>query len=209
MNLRPRICVGFALGWALWLGAGGGCGSLRSDPPPAQPSADAMATAVVRTKAAQPFAVSCLIVEPGATVEWRNLSPSTALSVVSTKAPFELSSPALRDPYNLVAPEHSDECAVSGTQSCILAVPFSFWRHTFNVPGIFDYHDASGGVVTAQVSYEMPAGAATSGAAATGTVCVRPVGSAGCNHVCCTGSLPDECELGVTCVAGRCGGVSQ
>ena len=205
MNLRPAV----PLVLSLWLGTFARCDSVRSDPPPAQPSSDQVATSIVRGKAAQAFTASCLIVEPGTTIEFRNLTPGSALSIVSTKAPYELSSPALRDPYNLVPPEKSDECALRSADSCVVPVPFSFWRHTFNVTGIFDYHDTSGGTVQATAAYGMPAGTTTSAAAASGTICVRTLGSTDCNHVCCTGTLPDECALGVTCVSGRCGGISQ
>ncbi len=205
MSSSPHVPLLLALG----LGLLPGCDSERLAPPPAQPSSDRPATGVVRSKTAQPFTSSCLIVEPGATVEWRNLSPTTALSVVSTKAPYELSSPALRDPYNLVTPDRSDECAATGPEGCIVAVPFSFWRHTFTTPGLYDYRDGSGGMVAAVVGYGMPAGSATSSGAASGTICVREPGAPGCTHVCCTGSLPNECDVGVTCISGRCGGVSQ
>ncbi|MFO0577331.1 MAG: hypothetical protein U1A78_25270 [Polyangia bacterium] len=185
------------------------CGSVRQAPPPVQESSSEPASAIVRIQTAAPFKAACLIVEVGATVEWRNLSPRSGVSVVSVAAPYELSSPALRAPYNLVPPEQSDECLRRVGAECIEAAPFSFWRHTFGAPGVFDYRDAtSGTAVSTSYSYGLPAGPTTATGAATGTVCVREsLGSSQCQKVCCLGNVEGECEPGVTCVAGRCGGV--
>jgi hypothetical protein len=184
------------------------CNSQRLDPPPVQESSAQVATSVVRIRSGQSFTASCLIVETGATVEWRNLTPGTSLSVVNMDPPYELSSPALREPYNLVPPELSDECVLRSPDGCLAAVPFSFWRHTFLTPGVFDYHDASGATATSQSEYGMPPGPSST-SAATGTVCVRSAaGSTECDQVCCTGAVAGECATGVSCVAGRCGGVS-
>ena len=193
---------------SLCLGLLATCDSQRQDPPPVQDSSDQVATSVVRIHAGQAFTASCLIVELGATVEWRNLTPSTAISVVTIAPPYELSSPALRDPYNLVPPERSDECVLRNSDGgCLAAVPFSYWRHTFPVAGVFDYHDASG-TTTSQSVYGMPPGPQST-SAATGTVCVRSsASSTDCDQVCCTGAVAGECATGVTCSSGRCGGVS-
>ena len=188
------------------------CDSVRNSPPPAQPSSELAATQFVHIRAAQPYTPSCMIVEVGATVEWRNLTPGTAISVVSVGGTTELSSPALREPYNTVPPEKSDECVLRDSSGCLAAIPFSFWRHTFDKPGIFDYHDASGSAVatTSTGEYGMPPGPQVSGSAATGTVCVRSDRSSSeCDRVCCTGSVINECGPVLSCVSGRCGGVSQ
>lgn len=187
------------------------CDSLRTDPPPAQPSSEQPATAVIHIRSAQPFTPSCMIVETGATIEWRNLTPRTAISVVSVTGTPELSSPALRDPYNSVPEASSDECVLRDSSGCLAAIPFSFWRHTFTRPGVFDYRDASGSAVaTATVGeYGMPPGTATSSSAATGTVCVRSSpSSTECDRICCTGSVINECGPVLSCISGRCGGVN-
>jgi plastocyanin len=188
----------------------GGCDSLRTTPPPVQDSSPQTATSVIHVRAGQQFTPSCTIVQTGTTIEWRNLTPSTAIAMVSTAAPYELSSPALRDPYNSIPAETSDECALRTADGCMQAVPFSFWRHTFNAPGIFDYKDPNGGsAIVSQTTYGMPPGPTQSGSAATGTVCVRPTpDSTACAQVCCTGEVTGECPTGVSCVNGRCGGVS-
>jgi plastocyanin len=185
------------------------CGSVRQSPPPVQPSSTEPATAIVRVQTGQAFKSACLIVEVGATVEWRNLSPRSGVSVVSTAAPYELSSPALAAPYNLVPPERSDECLSRVGTECIEAAPFAFWRHTFRAPGVFDYRDAtSGAAVSTSYSYGLPAGPTTAPSSATGTICVREsLASTQCQRVCCLGNVEGECGPGVTCVAGRCGGV--
>lgn len=215
MNRSCAVPRSVARGSLLCLAAGSllalaACGSVRQAPPPVQESSTEPASAIVRIQSAAPFKAACLIVEVGATVEWRNLSPRSRASVVSVAAPYELSSPALSAPYNLVPPERSDECLRRVGAECIEAAPFSFWRHTFRAPGIFDYRDAtSGSAVSTSYSYGLPAGPTTTAAsAATGTVCVRAsLGSSECQKVCCLGNVEGECEPGVTCVAGRCGGV--
>lgn len=188
------------------------CGSVRLDPPPVQESSPAAATALVRVSAGQPFAASCLLVDVGATVEWRNLSPRSAISVVSAGGSRELSSPVLRAPYNYVPADASDECALKQNDICVEPLPHSYWRHTFKTPGIFDYRDANDGSGTSTLyAYGMPVGTTT--ASASGTVCVRSapgdIPIVNCQQVCCTGAGAGECAPGVTCISGRCGGVSQ
>jgi hypothetical protein len=194
----------------LFLVSAAACGSVRVTPPAVQDSAPEPATAIVRVQTGQPFKNACLVVELGATVEWRNLSPRTAVSMLSVRAPYELSSPALLGPYNLVPVERSDECVRREGASCVEALPFSFWRHRFTQLGVFDYRDASGGAVaTTGYSYGLPAGPSTPSSAATGTVCVRSsFGSPECDGVCCLGTVAGECAPGVACINNRCGGVS-
>jgi hypothetical protein len=207
---RARPLLALALVFA---GTGGAtaCGSVRQAPPPIQPSSPEAATAIVRVQSGQPFKNACLVVELGATVEWRNLSPRTAVSMLSVRAPYELSSPALIAPYNLTPVERSDECVRREGASCVEALPFSFWRHTFRELGVFDYRDASGGAMAATgYSYGLPAGPSpTTSTTATGTVCVRSAfGSSECDGVCCLGNIAGECAAGLTCINSRCGGVS-
>lgn len=193
---------------ALMLGA---CGSARKTPPTAQPSSTNAANAVVRVKTGSSFTAACLIINAGETVEWRNLSPRSSLIVLSVREPYELSSPAMLSPYNFVLPESSDECAVPKKDGvCEDPIPFSFWRHTFQAPGIFDYQDQSGSAMTTAggYSYGLPPGPMmTTASKGVGTVCVRGEGQT-CEHVCCTGLVAGgECATGVTCVSNRCGGV--
>jgi len=187
------------------------CDSVRSSPPSAQPSSPEAASALVRVESGEPFGPACLIVDVGTTVEWRNLSPRASVVVLSVRPPYELSSPSLHAPYNFVPPEQSDECAQKIGSVCAERAPFSFWRHTFGSPGVFDYKDPSGSAAAGQTSvgdgdeYGLPPGPVAAGGG-TGTVCVRNE-SGGCERVCCTGSQPEECGPGVQCIAGRCGGV--
>lgn len=190
------------------------CDSERQTPPKVQLSSLATPTAIVRVQSGQPFTASCLIVSVGETVEWRNLSPRTAISVVSTREPYELSAPALSMPYNFVPPESSDECTVRTNGVCDEPIPFVYWRHTFTVPGVFDYKDASGSTVAVSNNsdgdvYGMPGGATATTvttAGGTGTVCVPGAGN-DCTQVCCTNNQINQCAVGVSCIAGRCGGV--
>lgn len=189
------------------------CGSERRDPPPIQESSTAAATAIVRVTRSQPFSARCVIIERGATVEWRNLTPHTAISMVSVREPFEISAPALAAPYNWVAPEGSGECAQSSAGVCLVPAPYSFWRHTFRSVGVFDYRDPSGGAGsgTTTYGYGLPPGTTstatgTSTGPATGTVCVRGgLDGNECSQICCM--QDSDCAPGVTCVSSRCGGV--
>lgn len=205
-RLRPPAVFGSVLLCAL------GCGSARLDPPPVEESSTELPSSLVRAARAKPFSPSCTIIDAGATVEWRNLTPLVRISVRSPRPPFELSSPALTTPYNLVEPAQSDECARTVDGVCVERLSFSYWRHTFRTPGVFDYSDQSGGgQAGTSYSYGMPVGPSVT-SAATGTVCVRGQAASGatvdCAKVCCTGTRSDECEAGVSCIAGRCGGVS-
>jgi hypothetical protein len=185
-----------------------GCGSARNSPPPAQESSPEPASLIVRIRRGQPFTAGCVLIERGATVEWRNLTPHTGIGVVSGGEPYELSSPALLAPYNWVPPESSDECARRVGGVCQETAPYSFWRHTFRELGVFDYRDESGALATASTaySYGLPAGTtATAGTPATGTVCVRSsLSGRECAQVCCTQAA--DCAEGIACVNGRCGG---
>jgi plastocyanin len=186
------------------------CGSARKTPPIAQPSSTAEANALVRVKTGTSFAAACVIVNAGDTVEWRNLSPRASVIVLSVREPYELSSPSLSSPYNFVLPEASDECTTREGGVCIEPLPFSYWRHTFPTPGIFDYQDQGGSAMTTVggYSYGLPPGPQIPAASrGVGTVCVRGA-SQDCNQVCCTGQVGAvECAPGLSCVSNRCGGV--
>ncbi len=201
--MRIMLLIGF-VGFAV------ACDSARSSPPPAQPSSLETPSVLSRVARGQAFSPPCIIVEKGATVEWRNLSPSSGVILVSVAAPYELSSPSLRAPYNFVPPEQSDECTTRTNGACTEPLPFSFWRHTFQNSGIFDYQDQSGSAAASVVGegdeYGLPAGPVNSGTGGTGTVCVSGPGTS-CVQVCCTSNVVNQCPLGVSCIGGRCGGV--
>lgn len=186
-----------------------GCGSERRTPPQVQESSSEAASLIIRVTSGQAFAPTCVLIEKDATIEWRNLTPHAAVSMLSLREPYELSSPALLSPYNWVAPETSSECARKSGSTCLEPAPYSFWRHTFRQLGVFDYRDNGGSLVVSggsAYSYGLPPGSTTSATAATGTVCVRSslVGSE-CAQVCC--SQASDCAEGIACVSGRCGGV--
>lgn len=204
----PLAALGsLALGLC-FLGGTSGCGSARTSPPTAQESSPEPASLIVRITRGQPFTAGCVLVERGATVEWRNLTPLSGIGVLSLREPYEISSPALLAPYNWVPPDTSDECARRVAGTCQEAAPYSYWRHTFRELGVFDYRDASGGTTTSSTaySYGLPAGTtATSGSPATGTVCVRSsLSGRECAQVCCT--QQSDCAEGISCISGRCGG---
>jgi plastocyanin len=182
---------------------------VRTSPSLAQPSSSDAATAIVRVQKGAAFSSACLTVEVGATVEWRNLTPSSSIIVLSVRDPYEMSSPSLMLPYNVVPTESSDECTEKVNGSCVpaTAMAYSYWRHTFTAAGIFDYVDQAGSSTTGggTYSYGLPAGP-TSSSGGKGTICVRGDG-VDCGKVCCAGLVAGECGPTVTCVSNRCGGV--
>lgn len=201
-SLRIPLLVGVLL-------ASSTCDSVRTSPPLAQPSATADATNIVRVQKGVAFSAACLQVPVGATVEWRNLTPSSSIILLSIADPYELSSPALLLPYNIMPAEQSDECTQKKDGTCDPAfkIAYSYWRHTFTTPGIFDYVDQAGSsTASGSYSYGLPAGPSTSSGGGSGTVCVYDA-THGCNNVCCTGAVTDECATGVSCIGSRCGGV--
>lgn len=187
-----------------------GCGSERRSPPSAQESSSEAASLVIRVTSGQAFSLTCVLVERNATIEWRNLTPHAAISVLSTREPYELASPALLAPYNWVGPETTDECARRGGGTCLEPAPYAFWRHTFAQVGVFDYRDSGGALVksgSTGYGYGLPPGSgSTAATAASGTICVRSslLGSE-CAQVCC--SQASDCAEGIACIGGRCGGV--
>lgn len=205
---RVPLCAGLRLGLFASLALLPACGSERRTPPSVQESSREPASLVIRAAASQAFVPSCVLIERGATVEWRNLTPHTALSLLSPREPYELSSPALLSPYNWVGPDVTSECAGKSGSTCLEPAPYAFWRHTFAEVGVFDYRDSGGSLVQSgsTYSYGLPPGGTTSASAATGTVCVRSSLTGGeCAQVCC--SQNSDCAEGITCLGGRCGGV--
>lgn len=188
------------------------CSSVRDEPPPITPSAPELPVATVRVSRGASFSPSCVVINPGDTVEWRNLTPRTAIAALSTTEPYEISAPALLAPYNTLDITGSDECVRHEEDgACAEAIPFSYWRHRFDVPGVFDYRDPSGGASGGSggtSEYGLPVGPTMTVSAALGTVCVRsPAGAApkvDCAAVCCISAQPETCGADRVCVNGRC-----
>lgn len=183
----------------LWCAVLCGCGSSREFPPAATPSSERPADVVVRGGLSRPLTPACVIVPVGATVEWRNWTPDFALTPVSARPPYEISAPALREPYNFVERERSEDCEErDAAGACIERAEYSYWRHTFLSAGVFDYRDLPVGEAALEKQLVQT----------TGTVCVQGSGS-DCVQVCCdpASASMTQCAAGVQCLAGRCGGV--
>jgi hypothetical protein len=159
------------------------------DLPLVQHSSAAAADHVVTLGADGRVGAPCLRAWTGDTVEWRNLAPDVPTNVTSLGAPVELYSPSLVAPYNLR--EVSEGGAVTR---------WSFWRHTFARPGVYEYYDTNQGDPGRKVVdpyYGTVTFVGLSDDVATAVVCVEEPGSGLCDNVCCT--RPSECPSQQCC----------
>lgn len=137
-------------------------------------------------------------VRVGHTVEFRNYNPELAANVTAISQPegaAALYSPNMMRPYNYV---EGDE-------------PYSYWRYTFETPGVYDYIDTNvsqpgrkvvdsyyGTVTFVGIDPNTPFG----------TICVRDESGQGCESVCCQEDA--DCSSGQHCFitdydsVGRC-----
>lgn len=119
------------------------------------------------------LAPSCLTVNAGQTVEFRNQAPLVPTNITSLGEPTELFSPNLLLPYN------------KGTDGDEV---FAFWRHTFASPGVFEYYDTNGGDPGKKVVdpyYGTVTFVGISDSVHTGVICVKTSGGDQCEGVCC------------------------
>jgi hypothetical protein len=149
----------------------------------------------------------------GHTVEFRNFLPDVPANVTSISAPSPLYSPNLVRPYNFVGPDDPSNtlCDVETEEGCTLRPTWSFWRHTFELPGVYDWLDTNQGspgrkVVDPYYGTETFIGIDPD--SPLGTICVRQDDGTGCEGVCCTTDA--DCPGGNSCTKsdleaiGRC-----
>lgn len=149
-----------------------GCES-QIDGPQVEPSAQDPAGAVVEIGQDGILGTPCLTVETGTTVEWRNFGVAVPYNVTSFGEPQELFSPNLTLGYQM------------STQD---GAHFSWWRHTFATPGIYEYFDSNQGDPGQKVVdpyYGTVTYVGLSPTLKTGVVCVHEKGSRACVGVCC------------------------
>ncbi len=173
------------------------------DAPAVQHSADARARWVVdlnrvRDGVYRTYAPRCLdLVKPGQTVEFRNFLPDVPANVTSSAGPAPLYSPNLVRPYNFV-PAEGDLPA------------YSFWRFTFQVPGIYDWLDTNQGEPGRKVVdpyYGTATFVGTDPNTPTGTICVLEADGSGCDGACC--STDEDCPRGTRCLRSEVDAVGQ
>jgi hypothetical protein len=155
-------------------------------------------------------------VRVGETVEWRNFLPDVATNVTSVAAPpgASLYSPNLVTPYNYVGPDDEDNDVCDATDedgACIERPAFTWWRHTFERPGVYDWIDTNQGEPGRQVVdpyYGTVTFIGTDPNTPIATVCVEDESGGGCESVCCQSDA--DCLGDTTCVrdegeaVGRC-----
>ncbi len=147
-----------------------------------------------------------LSMKPGQIVEFRNYQPEVATNVTALSSPAPLFSPNLVRPYNI---------QTEGEET------YSFWRHAFSEPGVYEYFDTNMGepgrkvvdsyygtvsyigesdAPKAVVCVDPPLCVATpeclAGTAPEGTLCCS------CMGVCC--ETDAQCTTDKTCLRGRC-----
>lgn len=148
---------------------------------------------IVRVTEEGTFGPSCLVIEAGQTVEFRNMSPDVPTNITSLGSPAELYSPNMATPYN-----SAEEDDVSGE-----AKRYSYWRHTFGAPGVYEYYNTNTGDPGRKVVdpyYGTVTFVGISDSVKTGVICVETPGGNQCDGVCCvkvTGDCPSSqcCDL--------------
>lgn len=156
-------------------------------------------------------------VRSGHTVEFRNFAPDLPANVTSISTPQDsgsLYSPNLVVPYNYVGRDDPDNqvCEILAEDgSCEQRAHFSYWRHTFVVPGVYDWIDTNStepGRKVVDAYYGTVTFVGIDPNTPFGTVCVPDDDDEGCQGICC--SNDDDCESGHRCfrsevdAVGRC-----
>lgn len=119
------------------------------------------------------FGPPCLVIDVGETVEFRNESVDLPANITSLGEPVELYSPSLVEPYNIAELD---------------GAPFSWWRHTFESAGVFEYYDTNQGEAGRKVVdpyYGTVTLVGIADGVRTGVVCAEEPGSNQCDGVCC------------------------
>lgn len=151
----------------------------------------------------RPYRPRCMdSVRIGHTVEFRNYQPMVSADVTAIGSPQgaePLYSPNLVRPYNYAAGEGED------------AEPYSYWRHTFDVPGVYDWVNSQATTAGRQVVdpyYGTVTFVGLNPNTPFGTICVQDEAGEGCEQVCCASD--DDCASGQRCyraevdAIGRC-----
>lgn len=153
----------------------------------------------------------------GHTVEFRNWNPDIPANVTSLAAPegaATLFSPNLVRPYNYVGRTDPDNKLCERTDSagkCVERPRFSYWRYTFELPGVYDWIDTQAGEAGRKVVdpyYGTVTFVGLDPNTPIGTVCVPERDGTGCEAVCCADD--GDCASGQRCfrsevdAVGRC-----
>ena len=160
-----------------------------------------------------PYRPRCFEIDIGETVEFQNFLPDVPTNVTSIGAPAPLYSPNLVWPYNYVTADDpdDDQCEATVEDPCEERVPYSYWRHTFETPGAYDWVDtnqSSPGRQVVDPYYGTVTFIGIDPNSPIGTVCVRNADGTGCEGVCCTSD--DDCTGNTHCyrsefdALGRC-----
>jgi hypothetical protein len=155
----------------------------------------------------------CIDIREDQTVEFRNFLPDVPTNVTAIDAPAPLYSPNLVRPYNYVGPSDEDNplCASDAERERGECPAFSYWRHTFDTPGVYDWIDTNQGapgrkIVDAYYGTETFIGVDPNTPLA--TICVTSEDPSVCEGVCC--ETDADCTTGTRCTkneneaVGRC-----
>lgn len=153
-------------------------------------------------------------VRVGQTVEFRNYAPTLAANVTSIAGPEPLYSPTLRRPYNYVAADDPNNTACDVTADdgrCTQRPEWSYWRHTFATPGVYDWIDTHSGTPGRRVVdpyYGTVTFVGIDPNTPFGSICVVETDGSGCDGVCCSSDV--DCTGNTQCIrfefeaVGRC-----
>ena len=168
----------------------------------------------VRNSVYRSYAPRCLdTVRIGQTLEFRNFMPDVPSNVSSIAGPSPLYSPNLIKPYNLISETDASNtlCDVHGDVACAKRPTWSYWRHTFTKPGVYDWLDTNQSTPGRKIIdpyYGTVTYVGMDPNTPFGTVCVTNDDETGCENVCCV--KDQDCKSGETCFKketesiGRC-----
>lgn len=186
--------------------------------PPVQASADGKPRWTVdinriRDGVFRPYAPRCVdTIRVGHTVEFRNFMPTVPANVTGIGGPEPLYSPNLVAPYNYIAADdpENDLCDATDQGRCTIRPAWSYWRHTFDTPGVYDWIDTNQGEPGRKVVdayYGTVSFVGTDPNTPTGTLCVRNEDGTGCDGVCC--AKDEDCKAGTKCQLGPVDAIGQ
>ncbi len=153
-------------------------------------------------------------VRGGHTVEFRNYMPEVPTNVTSIAGPEPLYSPNLVRPYNYVGPDDEENTlceVVAEDGTCTKRPSWSYWRFTFEIPGVYDWLDTNQSAPGRKVVdpyYGTVTFVGIDPSSPFGTICVREADGTGCDAVCCTTDADcqgiNKCFKTDLDVEGRC-----
>lgn len=160
-----------------------------------------------------PYRPRCFKISVGHTVEFRNFLPRVPANVTGLDTPAPLYSPNLVFPNSYVGEDDplNTLCDELVDGQCLRRPEYSYWRFTFDKPGVYDWLDTNQGTPGRKIIdpyYGTETFIGIDPDSPLGTICVQAEDGGGCDAVCC--SVDTDCTGNTRCfksefdAVGRC-----